>query len=137
MGFSFVLNGNRHGADNYAGFMSFDVFNTYVVTNNSFYRHAANVLEKATKYSSNWDGRMPLFKYKALCPEATALSDFTLRGGAARYRWLAWCGAANIVSLADMAETYGYMNISEVTTDIGQLRQTYTYYGCGGGELKR
>ena len=135
MGFSFIMNSNGSGADNFSSFSSFSLYCVYVLSGDEFFKQAAIVTEKATKYCSNYDGRMSLFKYKALCPEATGITAFTYSGSAARYRWLAWCAAAFIVPLSDMKETFGEMNISDIRAEIGELRQTFAYYGCGGKEM--
>ena len=132
IGFSFIMNGNKCAADNYASYISYAVFKLYVLTGDTFYKDAAILVQNATKMSSDYDGRMN-FKYGALCPEATRIADFSFTSVGT---WLPWCGIAAIEPLANLYETFGEINIEDITKDIGSLRYDLSIYGDGGKPIE-
>ena len=132
IGFSFIMNGNKGAADNYASYISYAVFKMYVLTGDTFYKDAAILVQNATKMSSDYDGRMN-FKYKALCPEATRIADFSFNSVGT---WLPWCSAAAMEPLANLYETFHEINIEDISSDLSSLRYQLSIYGDGGKPIE-
>ena len=82
--------------------------------------------------SSDYDGRMG-FKYRALCPEATRIADFSFNSVGT---WLPWCGIAAIEPLANLYETFHEMNIEDITSDLSSLKYQLAIYGDGGKPIE-
>ena len=132
IGFSFILNGNKSSADNYASYISYAVYKLYVLTGDEFYKKAAILVQNATKMSSDYDGRMG-FKYRALCPEATRIADFSFGSVGT---WLPWCGVAAIEPLANLYETFHEINIEDIDSDLSSLKYQLAIYGDGGKPIE-
>ena len=132
IGFSFILNGNKCSADNYASYISYAVYKLYVMTGDEFYKNAAILVQNATKMSSDYDGRMG-FRYRALCPEATRIADFSFNSVGT---WLPWCTAAAIEPLVNMYETFGEMNIEDIESDLATQKYQLAIYGDGGKPIE-
>lgn len=126
-GFSIIATGHS-GADNYSAFMYYEMFKLYVFTRNSFYLEAAKLLEINTKLSTDYDGEMG-WKYRAIGPEATNISDFDFSTVGV---WLPWSGIANIQPIGYMQDTFGNADINSLDLDVDKLRALLDDYGIGG-----
>ena len=115
----------------------YELFCLYVLTGDSFYLNQAIFHQKATKLSSNYDGRMASYAYKAMCPEATDVSFFrfvvTDPFKTSTGTWLPWSGVANVEPIANMKWCFGNTDVCSVgDTAIGTLKTKLTSYGVGG-----
>lgn len=104
------------------------MFKLYVYTGNEFYLEAAKFLEINTKLSTDYDGSMG-WKYSAIGPEATNVSDFDFGTVGV---WLPWSGIANIKPIGYMEDTFGNADIPALGKDIAALRKALDEYGVGG-----
>ncbi len=126
-GFSIIATGHS-GADNYSAFMYYEMFKLYVFTGKSFYLEAAKLLQINTKLSTDYDGKMG-WKYRAIGPEATNVSDFNFGTVGV---WLPWSGIANIKPIGYMQDTFGTADINSLGSDVQELRSMLDNYGIGG-----
>ena len=126
-GFSIIATGHS-GADNYSAFMYYEMFKLYVFTGNEFYLEAAKLLEINTKLSTDYNGKMG-WKYRAIGPEATNISDFNFSTVGV---WLPWSGIANIKPIGYMEDTFGNADIMSLELNADALRSTLNAYGIGG-----
>ncbi len=126
-GFSLISIGHS-GADNFASFMSFDMFKLYVKTGNPTYLHMARFLQNNTKLNSDYDGRVG-YKYRAFMPEATNVADMAFRSVGA---WLPWSSIANIDPVAGMEDAFGNTDMTKITDNLKRLREKLGAYGAGG-----
>ena len=103
----------------------------YLHTGDTFYRDAAYFLQQNTKLSSDYNGEIG-YAFKALCPEATGVADFSLGGSGAKL-WLVWCGVVNIQPIGYMRDTFGNADASALSSQsLEQLRTQLDAYGSGG-----
>jgi len=130
IGFSVIATGHS-GADNCSAYMFYEMYKLYVHTGDSFFLNAALLLENDTKLSTDYDGSMG-FKYRAMMPEASNVSEFSFGTVGT---WLPWSGIANIEPISNLEETFGQMDISDLTQDLATLRQMLEEYGCGGNAI--
>lgn len=126
-GFSMIATGHS-GADNYAAYIYYELFNLYVLTGETFYKDTSYFIQNNTKLSNDYDGRMG-FAYKALMPEATTVSDFDFKSVGT---WLPWSSIANVEPIVNMEKTYGNNDVSKITDDIDTLKTKLESYGVGG-----
>lgn len=131
IGFSLIATGHS-GADNYIAYTYFDMFKMYVLTGDEFYHHASLLLENDTKLSTDYEGELG-YKYKAMMPEATTVSDFSFRTVGT---WLPWSGVANVEPISKMEDAFGDMNIENLKLDIDTLLTQLNEYGCGGKPIR-
>ncbi len=136
LGFSQMTLGGGN-ADNFTAYVYYDMFCLYVLTGDSFYLNQAIFHQKATKLSSNYDGRMSNYMYKAMCPEATDVSFFrftvTDPFKTSTGTWLPWSGAANVEPITNMKWCFKNTDVCSVkNTAISTLKTTLTSYGVGG-----
>ncbi len=126
-GFSIIATGHS-AADNYSASMYYEMFKLYVYTGDTFYLEAAKLLQQNTKLSTDYDGKMG-WKYRAIGPEATNISDFNFGTVGV---WLPWSGIVNIKPIGYMEDTFGNGDIGKVASDIETLRSQLGTYGVGG-----
>ena len=100
----------------------------YLLTGDEFYLEAAKLLQNDTKLSTDYDGKVG-YKYRAMMPEATNVSDFKFRSVGS---WLPWSGVANIEPIANFEETFGVDDIFEVTATYEEQVALLEAYGIGG-----
>lgn len=127
MGFSFIATGHS-SADNYIAYIFYQIYRLYLETDNEFYRLASLVVENASKYCTDYDGRMA-FKYPALMPEATTIADFAFKSVGT---WLPWSSIANIEPIINMKKTFGEYDIKSLTMSIEEQKNAIESYGVGG-----
>lgn len=127
IGFSLIATGHG-GADNYSAYTYFETYKLYVITGKEFYRNAALLLQNDTKLSSDYDGTLG-YKYRALTPEATTVSDFTFSSVGT---WLTWQGVANIEPIVDCEDAFGTNDIYKINGDLNQQLVQLNAFGCGG-----
>lgn len=130
IGFSIIATGHS-GADNYSASMYYEMFKLYVYTGDEFYYEAAKLLGFSTKLSTDYDGGMK-WKYRAMGPEASNISDFSFSTVGV---WLPWSGIVNIKPIGYMKDTFGNCDIREITelsSDVNSLREILDSYGVGG-----
>ncbi len=132
IGFSMIATGHS-GADNCSAFSFYEMYKLYVHTGDSFFLNAALVLENDTKLSTDYDGKQG-YKYPAMMPEATNVSEFSF---ASVGTWLPWSGIANIDPIVHLQETFGHMDIDDLSTDLDTLKAALEAYGVGGNPLQR
>lgn len=132
IGFSLIATGHS-GADNCSAFSFYEMYKLYVQTGDSFFLNAALLLENDTKLSTDYDGSMG-FKYRAMMPEATNVSEFSFISVGT---WLPWSGIANIDPIIQLEESFGQMDISNIDASLEQLQAMLEAYGCGGNEMNR
>ena len=77
IGFSIIATGHS-GADNYSAYTFYETYKMYLLTGDEFYLEAAKLLQNDTKLSTDYDGKVG-YKYRAMMPEATNVSDFKFR----------------------------------------------------------
>ena len=129
-GFSLIATGHS-GADNYSAVLYYEFFKMYLHTGDEFYRDAAYFLQQNTKLSSDYNGEIG-YAFKALCPEATGVADFSLGGSGAKL-WLVWCGVVNIQPIGYMRDTFGEADIAALASqNFEQLKGQLEAYGSGG-----
>ena len=129
-GFSLIATGHS-GADNYASVLYYEFYKLYLYTGDTFYRDAAYFLQQNTKLSSDYNGEVG-YAFRALCPEATAVADFSLGGGGAKL-WLVWCGVVNVQPIVYMRNTFGEADIAKLAdADLQTLQEQLEAYGSGG-----
>ena len=126
-GFSIIATGHS-GADNYSASMYYEMFKLYIFTDNEFYLNAARLLQNNTKLSSDYNGEMG-FKYRALGPEASNISDFNFGTVGV---WLPWSGIVNIKPIGYMRDTFGNGDIDKLNLNLPELRSALDSYGIGG-----
>ena len=126
-GFSMIATGHS-SADNYAAYIYYELFNLYVLSEDSFFYNASYFIQNNTKLSNDYDGRMN-FKYKALMPEATTIADFDFKSVGT---WLPWSSIANVEPITNMEKTYGTKDVSKTNDDIKTLQTKLENYGIGG-----
>ncbi len=126
-GFSIIATGHS-AADNYSASMYYEMFKLYVFTGDSFYLEAAKLLQQNTKLSTDYDGKMK-WKYRAIGPEATNISDFNFGTVGV---WLPWSGIVNIKPIGYMEDTFGNGDINKVSSELSELRSQLDAYGVGG-----
>jgi hypothetical protein len=127
IGFSIIATGHS-GADNFSAFTHFEVYKMYLETGDSFYKAAALMLQNDTKLSNDYDGRMN-FAYRAFCPEATAVADFTFKTVGV---WLPWSTVANLDPLTQSLDVFGNKDLTKLTTSFDEQKTQLNTYGCGG-----
>ncbi len=132
IGFSVIATGHS-GADNCSAFSFYEMYKLYVQTGDSFFLNAALLLENDTKLSTDYDGKLG-YKYPAMMPEATNVSEFNFTSVGT---WLPWSGIANIDPIVHLQETFGQMDISDITADADALKAALEAYGVGGKPLSR
>lgn len=129
-GFSLIATGHS-GADNYSSVLYYEFYKLYLHTQDIFYLNAAYFLQQNTKLSSDYNGEVG-YAFRALCPEATGVADFSLGGGGSRL-WLSWCGVVNIQPIVYMRSTFGEADISALADmDLTALQAQIESYGSGG-----
>ena len=129
-GFSLIATGHS-GADNYSAVLYYEFFKLYLHTGDEFYKNAAYFLQQNTKLSSDYNGEVG-YAFRALCPEATGVADFSLGGSGAKL-WLVWCGVVNIQPIVYMRSTFGEADIASLAdTDLSALQAQLEAYGSGG-----
>ncbi len=126
-GFSMIATGHS-SADNYAAYIYYELFNLYVLSEDSFFYDASYFIQNNTKLSNDYDGRMN-FKYKALMPEATTIADFDFKSVGT---WLPWSSIANVEPITNMEKTYGIKDVSKNNDDLKTLQTKLDTYGIGG-----
>lgn len=127
IGFSIIATGHS-GADNYSAYTFYETYKMYLLTGDEFYLEAAKLLQNDTKLSTDYDGKVG-YKYRAMMPEATNVSDFKFRSVGS---WLPWSGVANIEPIANFEETFGVDDIFEVTATYEEQVALLEAYGIGG-----
>ncbi len=132
IGFSLIATGHS-GADNCSAFSFYEMYKLYVLTGEEFFLNAALLLENETKLSTDYDGKLG-YKYRAMMPEATNVSEFSF---ASVGTWLPWSGIANIDPIVHLQETFGKMDISGLSGDLQALQEALENYGVGGKPLAR
>ncbi len=132
IGFSLIATGHS-GADNCSAFSFYEMYKLYVQTGDSFFLNAALHLENNTKLSTDYDGKQG-YKYPAMMPEATNVSEFSF---ASVGTWLPWSGIANIDPIVHLDEAFGHMDIDDLSTDLDTLKAALEAYGVGGKPVKR
>ncbi len=132
IGFSLIATGHS-GADNCSAFSFYEMYKLYVLTGEEFFLNAALLLENDTKLSTDYDGKLG-YKYNAMMPEATNVSEFSF---ASVGTWLPWSGIANIDPIVHLQETFGQMDISSLPENLEILTDALDAYGIGGKPLKR
>ena len=129
-GFSIIATGHS-GSDNFSAYMYYEFYKTYILTGDEFYLHSAKFLQNNTKLSTDYNGEMG-WKYRALGPEASNVSDFSFSSVGV---WLPWSGIANIAPIQNMRLTFGNADIFELSSDRETLLEQLEAYGVGGKEL--
>ena len=127
IGFSLIATGHG-GADNYSAYTYFETYKLYLLTGKEFYKNAALLLQNDTKLSSDYDGTLG-YKYRALTPEATTVSDFTF---ATVGTWLTWQGIANIEPIVDCMDAFGTGDIYKIQGSFNEQLVKINDFGCGG-----
>ena len=129
-GFSLIATGHS-GADNYSSVLYYEFYKLYLHTEDEFYLDAAYFLQQNTKLSSDYNGEVG-YAFRALCPEATGVADFSLGGSGAKL-WLVWCGVVNIQPIVYMRSTFGEADIADLAdSDLSALQARLESYGSGG-----
>ena len=129
-GFSLIATGHS-GADNYSAVLYYEFFKLYLHTGDEFYKNAAYFLQQNTKLSSDYNGEVG-YAFRALCPEATAVANFSLGGSGAKL-WLVWCGVVNIQPIVYMRSTFDEADIAVLSdVDFTTLQAQLEAYGSGG-----
>ena len=139
LGFSQMTPGGVN-ADNFTAYTYYELFCLYVLTGKNFYLNQAIFHQKATKLSSNFDGRLSSYGYKAMCPEATDVSFFLIMVSdnfkTSTGTWLPWSGAANVEPIANMKWCFGNIDVCALqSTSISTLKSKLTSYGVGGKKV--
>ena len=127
IGFSIIATGHS-SADNYSAYTYFETYRLYLLTGNEFYKNAALLLQNNTKLSTDYDGRLG-YKYKAMMPEATRVSDFRFTS---TNTWLPWSGVANIEPMIDFFDAFSTKDIYKLKDDFNTQKNKIKAYGCGG-----
>lgn len=127
IGFSLIATGHG-GADNFSAYTYFETYKLYLLTGKEFYKNAALLLQNDTKLSSDYDGTLG-YKYRALTPEATTVSDFTFSSVGT---WLPWQGVANIEPIIDCKDALGTNDIYKISASFDEQKSKIMTYGCGG-----
>ena len=127
IGFSIIATGHS-GADNFASYLYYSFFRMYLHTGNEFYLYAAQLLEKNTKCSSDYTGKLR-YAYRAIATEATLVASFNYYSVNA---WLPWSSVANIDPIGKMRDTFGVASIDDVQGDTAQQYRQLKDFGVGG-----
>ena len=127
MGFSFIATGHS-SADNYIAYAFFALYRLYLESGNEFFKDAAILVENATKLCTDYDGRMG-FKYPAMMPEATTISDFAFKSVGT---WLPWSSIANIEPILQTKVAFGSYDIEGITLSSDEQLSALETYGMGG-----
>lgn len=127
MGFSFIATGHS-SADNYIAYAFFALYRLYLESGNEFFKDAAILVENATKLCTDYDGRMG-FKYPAMMPEATTISDFAFKSVGT---WLPWSSIANIEPILQTKVAFGSYDIEGIALSSDEQLSALETYGMGG-----
>lgn len=129
-GLSFIATGHS-AVDNYAAFLSYELFKLYVWTEKEIYRDMALLLENNAKQTVDLNGDFG-FASRSMMIEATTLADFTFHTAETRGVWLPWITCANIEPILNLYRTFGKPCIRELSqTPLGELQQQLQAYGAG------
>ena len=126
-GFSIIATGHS-GADNFAAYLYYSYFRMYIHTGESIYLDMAEFLQKNTKTSSDYTGKLG-YAYRAIATEATRVANFSYSSVNA---WLPWSSIANIDPIAKMRDTFGTADVTAVQGTREQLKTILDAYGVGG-----
>ena len=131
MGFSVIGTGVT-GGDNYNNYIYYELYKMYLKRNNDvFYKNSAILLQNASKYCSDFDGRLGYGK-PGFMPEASRVYDFKF--GSVNV-WLPWSGIANIEPMINMKKVFGTMDILKIKDDTETQLKILNKYGIGGNLL--
>ena len=127
-GMSFITC-NHNGIDNYAAFIYYELFRTYILTGNEAYFREAEFIQQNTKgatdYANLWD-----YRYRSLIVEASTIATF---GFDTINYWLPWCSDANADPIARMYDNFGVADVGAFRdTPIAELRSQLATFGVGG-----
>ena len=127
MGFSFIATGHS-SADNYIAYAFFALYRLYLESGNEFFKDAAILVENASKLCTDYDGRMG-FRYPAMMPEATTVSDFAFKSVGT---WLPWSSIANIEPILQTKVAFGSYDIEGIALSTEEQLSALDTYGMGG-----
>ena len=116
--------------DTCASFLPFEYFKLYILTGKEIYLKMAMFLQNDTKLSTDYDGRIG-YKYPVMSGEGFH-AGFVLEGPMV---WLSWQGAAQMVPIVDLENTFGVKDLFEIDQPLSRLRKMLKAYGVGGGPL--
>ena len=127
MGFSIIATGHS-SADNYIAYAFFALYRLYLESGNEFFKDAAILVENASKLCTDYDGRMG-FRYPAMMPEATTVSDFAFKSVGT---WLPWSSIANIEPILQTKVAFGSYDIEGIALSTEEQLSALDTYGMGG-----
>ena len=138
-GLSYICIGGT-SLDNYAAYIYYELFRTYIYTGDKTYYHMAEFIQQNTKSTMDWDGKLG-YSYKSLTPEASTIWSFGFSSAkdddGVEGVWLPWQSAANAEPIAKMCEVFGSADVREFeNTSILDLLSILDNFGVGGNEHK-
>lgn len=126
-----IISVGTSDSDNYNAFIYYELFKMYILTQDPFYKKAAQLLERNTKQVMDID-KTKGYAYRALLLEASTFCDFTFSSVKA---WLPWCGVANSDPIVKFYQTFGVYNISDLENkSLRKLKKALIDIGVGGKE---
>ena len=126
-----IISVGTSDSDNYNAFIYYELFKMYILTQDPFYKKAAQLLEKNTKQVMDID-KTKGYAYRALLLEASTFCDFTFSSVKA---WLPWCGVANSDPIVKFYQTFGVYNITDLENkSLRKLKKALIDIGAGGKE---
>lgn len=131
LGFSLIATGHS-AADVYISCLFYELYKLYVKTGNEQYRDMALFVENDTKQSADYDGRLH-YKYRAFMTEATNIANL---GYWSVNLWLPWCSIVTIDPILRLKDTFGVMNIEDISLPMSTLRERLASEGSGGRPLR-
>ena len=108
-GLSLIATGHS-GCDDYMALAPFDFYRLALLSGDTHYRDAAEMLLCDTKQMLDWDGTLG-YKYPGLLTEALTLSPS--RGHGVK-SWLPWLSVCVLQPMVDLRQTFGTFDIAAI-----------------------
>jgi len=117
VGITIIATGHS-GADCGFAYNSFEYLRLYELTHDTYFLRIAQLLEKNTKQTMNYDGSL---RYPLRGLQREAIRCVTHRGDGVAL-WLPWCTAAALDPMFRMEDAYGSIGIDDIASPAATTR---------------
>ena len=125
-----IISTGHSGADCGLSYNSFEYLRLYILTGDKYFLRIAQLLEKNTKQTMNYDGALG-YAYRGLQTEALRL---VTHWGDGVKLWLPWVTASALDPLFKIRDAYGDMDIERIASEpLSALKQKDAMYATYQG----
>ncbi len=127
-----IIAAGHSGADNMIAYMYYEFFKLYVWTGDTAYLDMALFVQNNSRQTMDLNGEFG-YARRSFMIEATGIADMVFGTAGDRGIWLPWITSANIEPAANMEDTFGAKDISDVSgVSVEELQRKLEQYGAGG-----